>query len=71
MGDHQHVGGKDQNRDVAAHFSAVEVRFQVDQVRDAVAAVQRIVNDIGHKPGVEACLLQRALKALALRAVAV
>jgi hypothetical protein len=56
---------------MAPDLGPVKVRFKVDQVRDAVAAVQGVVNDVGHEQGVEACFLEGAVKALALRAVAV
>jgi hypothetical protein len=56
---------------MAPDLCPVKVRFKVDQVGDAVAAVQGVVNDVGHEQGVEACLLEGAVKALALRAVAV
>jgi hypothetical protein len=56
---------------MTADFGPVKVGFQVDQVGNAVAAVQGIINNISHKTGVEACLLERPFQALALRAVAV
>jgi hypothetical protein len=56
---------------MAPDLGPVKVRFEVDQVGYAVAAVQGVVNDVGHEQGVEACLLEGTVKALALRAVAV
>ena len=67
VGDDQHVGGQHQHRDVAADLGPVKVGFQVHQVRHAVAAVQGVVDDVGHQPGVEAGLLEGTFKALALR----
>jgi hypothetical protein len=56
---------------MAPDLGPVKVRLKVDQVGYAVAPVQGVVNDVGHEQGVEACLLEGAVKALALRAVAV
>ena len=54
---------------MAADLGAVEVRFEVDQVRHAVPAVQGVIDHVGHQPGVETGLLEGAVQALALRAV--
>ena len=69
VGDDQHVLGQDQHGDVAADLGAVEVRLEVHQVGHAVAAVEGVVNDVGHQPGVETGLLERTLQALTLRTV--
>jgi hypothetical protein len=45
------------------------MRFKMHKVRHAVAPVQGVINDVGHQPGVEACLLERPFQALALDAV--
>ena len=67
VGDDQHVVGQHQHGDVAADLGAVKVGFQVHQVGHAVAAVQGVVNNVGHQPGVEAGLLEGPFQALALR----
>ncbi len=71
MGDHQHVRGEHQHGDVAPDLGPVEVGFQVHKVGHAFAAVQGVVDDVGHQAGVEARLLEGAVQALALGAVAV
>ena len=48
---------------MAADLGAVEVGFQVDQVGHAVAAVQGVVDDVGHQQRVEAGLLEGAVQA--------
>jgi hypothetical protein len=71
MRDHQHVLGEDQDGDVPADLGAVEVRLEVDQVCEAVPAVQGVVHHVGHQQRVKAGLLQGAFEALALHAVVV
>jgi hypothetical protein len=71
VGDHQHVRGKDQHRDVAADLGPVKMGFQMHQMGHAFAAVQRVVNNVGHQERVETGLLECVVQAQGLRRVAV
>src|SRR5919205_70128 len=53
MGDHQHVLGEDQDGDVPADLGPVEMRLKVDQVCQAVPAVQGVIHHVGHQQRVE------------------
>ncbi len=69
VSDHQHVLREHQHSDVPADLGTVEMGLQVDQVGEALPAVQGVIDDVGHQPWVETCLLQRLVQALSLRAV--
>jgi hypothetical protein len=71
VGDHEHVVGQYQHRNVPPDFGPVKVCFEVNQVGKAIPAVEGVVHDVGHEPGVEGRLLQCPVQALALGGVVV